>query len=116
MNVYFSKSDFFDAEISAYRLENDLHEQVLCLVHALDSRSLVRLYAVLATLKDGSSATVYIPEFRAGADASETARFCGALAELFESLGDVAISVCEYCEEMKETLSAIDCSLIFEAM
>lgn len=102
---------FGSGELCAYSLDNDIHEQVLCFIHSLDSDALSRIYAVGL----GDSATVYIPAFRDSAEDDETEKFCSALREFLSSLGGVSFGVAPYADFMKEALDGIDCSLIFEA-
>ena len=104
-------SAFESNELSAYSLENDLHEQVLCFIHSLDSDALARLFAV----GKGDALTAYIPDFRASAARSEIEGFCRSLEDFLSSLGGATFAVAPYADYMKDTLEKIDCSLIFEA-
>ena len=105
------KPVFEGGALSAYSLENDLHEQVLCFIHSLDSDSLSRLFVV----GDGNSLTLYIPAFRASAARLDIEDFCRSLENFLSSLGGATFAVAPYEEYMKEALEKIDCSLIFEA-
>ena len=105
------KPVFESGALSAYSLENDLHEQVLCFIHSLDSDALARLFAV----GKGDALTVYIPDFRASAARSEIEGFCRSLEDFLSSLGGATFAVAPYADYMKDTLEKIDCSLIFEA-
>lgn len=104
-----------DGNISEYRLDNNLHEQVLCFIHALDSSALSSLYALGASLDDGRSVTVYIPRLRDGASNGERNGFLTSLCEFLSSLDGALFAAVGYCEDMREALESIDCGLIFEA-
>ena len=97
--------------LSAYSLDNDLHEQALCFIHALDCDALSRLYAV----GTDEGATVYIPQFRTSATSDAARDFCRALEDFLSSLDGALFGVEPYEESMSEALEEIECSLIFEA-
>ena len=105
------KSVFVGGEFSAYSLDNDLHEQALCFIHALDCNSLARLFAIGVN----GSTTLYIPDFRASAARSEVESFCLALEDFLSSLDGATFAVAPYSDYMREPLEKLDCSLIFEA-
>ena len=105
------KPVFEGSALSQYSLNNDLHEQVLCFIHSLDSDALARLFVVGAD----DSLTLYIPSFRASVARSDIEDFCRSLEDFLSSLGGATFAVAPYEEYMKEALEKIDCSLIFEA-